>query len=126
MNPAVFTDTTTEQVKNKQANWSTLCQLNELVDNVGVCALLDNKQIALFKLSNHEQIHALDNYDPFSHANVLSRGVVGDIGGVPVVASPIYKQHFILATGQCLEDERVKLTTYSTRVVNGVVQITLD
>lgn len=120
MNLAAVTDTSTEQV-----TWSPLCQLNELVDNIGVCALLGDKQIALFKLSDDERIHALDNYDPFSHANVLSRGVVGDLGGVPVVASPIYKQHFVLATGQCLEDERVRLTTYPTRVVGDVVQITL-
>ena len=44
-------------------------------------------------------MYAIGNYDPASDANVLARGIVGDIGGEIVVASPIYKQHFSLRHG---------------------------
>ena len=50
------------------------------------------------------QIFAVGNYDPFSHAFVIARGIVGDRGGVPKIASPIFKQSFDLRTGQCLDD----------------------
>ena len=51
----------------------------------------------------------MGNLDPFSRANVLSRGIVGDLKGELVVASPVYKQHFSLRTGQCVEDPDVRV-----------------
>ena len=66
---------------------------------------------------------AIDALDPFSNAPVLSRGIVGDLQGQLVVASPIYKQHFSLETGQCLEDEAVAVRTFAARVVGDHVQI---
>lgn len=55
------------------------------------------------------ELYALDNHDPFSGANVIGRGIVGDLRGELVVASPIYKQHFRLRDGQCLEDADQRL-----------------
>ena len=49
------------------------------------------------------RVFAIDNIDPNAGASVLSRGLVGSLGERIVVASPIYKQHFDLATGECLE-----------------------
>jgi NAD(P)H-dependent nitrite reductase small subunit len=105
--------------------WTPVCQLDALIIDGGLCAVVERTQVALFRLSGLENIYAIDNFDPFSGANVLSRGVVGDLEGKIVVASPVYKQHFNLVTGQCLEDECVKLTTYATRIVDGVVQVAL-
>lgn len=107
-------------------SWETACQIGDLIYNIGVCALVGEKQIALFRLSGNHEIYAVDNHDPFSGANVLSRGIVGDLKGQPVVASPIYKQHFNLQTGQCLEDESVKLETYPVRIVNGMIQVSVS
>ncbi len=43
-------------------------------------------------------MYALDNFDPASsRANVLSRGLTGDLQNERVVASPIYKNHFVAA-----------------------------
>ncbi len=102
--------------------WVSVCNFNDLIDNIGVCALMDSEQVAVFKFSDGS-LYAIDNYDPFSNANVLSRGISGDLKGQPVVASPIYKQHFNLETGQCLEDESVTLPTYMVSVIDGVVHI---
>ena len=70
-------------------------------------------------------VYALSNYDPIGQANVLSRGILGDINDQPVVASPLYKQHFNLNTGICLEDETISLAVYPVRIVNDSVQISV-
>ncbi|PCJ22503.1 MAG: nitrite reductase (NAD(P)H) small subunit [SAR86 cluster bacterium] len=106
--------------------WTTVCQLEQLLENAGHCVLLKEKQIAVFRLSGCSEIYAIDNFDPFSNANVISRGMVGDLNGLLVVASPIYKQHFDLASGQCVEDDEVKLATYQSRILDGAVQLALE
>jgi nitrite reductase (NADH) small subunit len=116
---SVSTSFNTVEIKN----WESVCQFDELIDNVGVCVLIKGKQIAIFRLSGCNELYAVDNHDPFSNANVLSRGICGDIKGQAVVTSPVYKQHFNLKTGQCLEDESVSIITYSIQIVDGVVQV---
>jgi len=103
--------------------WVEVCPVVDLLVDEGQCALIKGRQVALFRLSGCEEIYALDNHDPFSEANVISRGIVGDIQGRVVVASPVYKQHFELKSGKCLEDETVTLASYPVRVVAGKVQI---
>ena len=102
--------------------WTAVCKTSDILPFSGVCALVNGLQIAIFRAENDE-LWAIDNLDPFSEANVLSRGIVGDLQGKLVVASPIYKQHFDLKTGQCLEDESVKLVTFPVRSNNGQVEI---
>ncbi|MGH8119149.1 MAG: nitrite reductase small subunit NirD [Gammaproteobacteria bacterium] len=106
-------------------SWESVCKVDDLIDNIGVCALVHGRQIAIFRLSGSKNLYAIDNHDPCSDANVLSRGIVGDLKGQVVVASPIYKQHFNLQTGQCLEDVSVKLATHPVRISDGVVQISI-
>ncbi|KKW68371.1 nitrite reductase [Lampropedia cohaerens] len=104
------------------AGWQPICPLAEIWLNTGVCALVQGRQIAIFHLPDG-RLFAIDNYDPKSCANVLSRGILGDIAGEPVVASPIYKQHYQLRTGTCMEDEAITLRTYTVEVRDGVVWI---
>jgi nitrite reductase (NADH) small subunit len=103
--------------------WENICPLERIFPNTGVCALVNGRQIAVFRVGEGMDVYAIDNYDPFSKAYVLSRGIVGDKNGIPKVASPIYKQNFSLLTGECLDDTTVKLSTYLVRVVEGNVQI---
>jgi len=105
------------------SNWIEICQLDKVLPDSGVCALVNDKQVAIFRLGEGEDLYAVDNFDPFSKANVLSRGLIGDLKGEIVVASPVYKQHFVLNTGQCLEDESVQLETYPVKVEDGVIQV---
>jgi nitrite reductase (NADH) small subunit len=109
--------------QNGDERWIDVCAVEELSPNRGVCAFVAGSQVAVFYLIKDKTIYAVDNYDPFSKANVLSRGITGDIKGEVVVASPIYKQHFSLKDGQCLEDASVRINTYPVRVVAGRVQI---
>ncbi len=99
-----------------------LCNKSDLLPNAGVCALYRGEQIALFYLPDtRPQLFAINNWDPIGFANVLSRGIVGDINGRPVVASPLYKQHFDLATGQCMEDKDIVVRTYPVKLVDDKV-----
>ncbi|MBA3846351.1 MAG: nitrite reductase small subunit NirD [Planctomycetes bacterium] len=103
------------------APWTEVCALDEIIPSSGVCALIDGRQIAVVRVA--DQVYALSNFDPFSKAMVLSRGIVGDAKGVAKISSPVYKQAFDLRTGQCLDDERVRIPTYPCRVVDGRVQV---
>jgi assimilatory nitrate reductase catalytic subunit len=87
-----------------------------------VCALVGGEQVAVFRLADGS-VHAVGNRDPFSRANVLSRGIVGDLKGEVVLASPVYKQHFSLATGRCQEDPSVRIPVYAARIEEGHVVV---
>jgi nitrite reductase (NADH) small subunit len=108
------------------AAWVEVCALDELEPDRGVCALVGDRQVAVFKVSPGDEIYAVSNYDPFSGAFVLSRGIVGSRGDVPKVASPVYKQTFDLRTGICLDDPDVRIATYAVRVVDGRVQVSTE
>lgn len=101
--------------------WKKVCSVHDLSDTLGVCALIGQRQVALFRLD--QRVYAIDNYDPFSDANVISRGIVGDLKGRDVVASPIYKNHFDLDTGECLEDSSIVIPTYAVRTTGDAVEI---
>ena len=105
-------------------NALVICQHEDLIPNSGICALVNGQQVAIFYLPEEEpQVYAIGNWDPIGKANVLYRGIVGDIQTRLVVASPLYKQHFDLATGQCLENEDVTVPTYQIQLVGEQVVI---
>lgn len=99
-------------------SWANVCELSDILPFAGVCALIDGRQVAVFR-TNDDAVHAIDNCDPASGANVLSRGIVGDLKGEIVVASPLYKHHYSLATGQCLEDPEKFVNVYPARVTTA-------
>lgn len=103
--------------------WVDVCGVEDIIPNTGVCALVGKRQIALVRVGEGEEIYAISNFDPFSKAFVLSRGIVGDKGGVPKIASPIYKQNFDLRSGQCLDDPGVSVPVYPIRIRAGRVEI---
>jgi NAD(P)H-dependent nitrite reductase small subunit len=98
-----------------------VCALEDILDGAGVAALIDGDQVALLRMG--EEVFALENRDPFSNANVMARGLVGDLQGQLVVSSPVYKQHFNLRSGRCLEDEAVSLRTWPCGVLDGRVWV---
>jgi len=104
--------------------WIDLCALADLPPNAGLAARLGDTQIALFHLPNSdEKVFALANHDPKSGANVLARGILGELHGQRVVASPLYKHHYRLSDGQCLEDEGVKVPVWTVKIDAGRVWI---
>lgn len=111
-------------VYRTDTSWATLCGLDDLVPNSGVVAWYEGQQIALFYLPGQApELFALDNRDPRSGANVIGRGIIGNLSGEPVVAAPLYKQHFSLVDGHCLEDAAQALKTWPVRLMEGRVEI---
>jgi nitrite reductase (NADH) large subunit len=106
---------------NVSEAWTRVCELDDILPDAGVCALVAGRQIALFRVD--DAVYAIDNGDPASGANVLSRGIVGDIKGELVVASPLYKHHYVLRTGRCLEDSEKSVNVYPVRVEAGQVWV---
>lgn len=107
--------------------WQRICRLADICPNTGVAALYQGEQIALFRIGAGERLCAIANYDPNSNAAVLSRGIIGSLSGAAgeriVVASPIFKQHFDLTTGECLEAPHHSVHAFAARVENGEVWV---
>ena len=105
------------------ATWITVCSVSDIIPATGVTALVKGQQIALVRPHNDEQIYAISNYDPFSKAFVIARGIVGDKNGTLKIASPIYKQNFDLRSGQCLDDSNITIPTYEVKVEDGKISV---
>ncbi len=103
----------------------SLCKLDELLPYVGSIVLVDGEQVALFYVPGNG-IYAIQDWDPIGKAYVLSRGIVGDLNGELCVASPLYKQHYCLKTGVCVEDDKYRLKTWQVSIDNETVNITTD
>lgn len=109
-------------------NWHALCGRQDLVANSGVVAWLDGTQVALFYVpdtADGEKLYAIDNRDPKSGANVIGRGLIGQIAGDLVIASPLYKQHFRLHDGSCLEYPEQRLDVWPVRFNGDQVEISV-
>lgn len=102
--------------------WRRVCQLDDILPGTGVCALIEDCHIAIFRLGA-AQCYAIDNIDPKSGASVLSRGLIGNLGEQIVVASPLYKHHFDLQSGACLEMPEHAVRSYPVRCENNEIFI---
>ena len=83
--------------------WITVCDQHILQPGRGVAALAGDDQVAVFR-DRAGALYAVQNYDPFSRAYVISRGIIGSRGEIPLVHSPMYKHAFDLRTGECLDE----------------------
>lgn len=98
---------------NHQRTWRTVCRQTDLVPDSGIAVWTEAGPVAIFYLPKQlPTLFAIGHFDPISGANVLARGITGDLRGEPVVASPLYKQHYSLRTGQCLEDGDARVPVY--------------
>lgn len=111
-------------------NTIPVCTVDDILPNTGVCALVDSQPVAIFRVTPpsgaDNQFYAIDNIDPKNGANVLSRGLVGSLGDQVVVASPLYKHHFNLATGQCLENSEYSVRAHHLYLKQNAIYITLN
>ena len=107
-------------------SWQAICNISDIAPNTGVCALVDGKQVAVFKQAFTNQLFAVGNYDPAGKANVLSRGLMAELGGQLTIASPLYKHHFCLTSGICLEDNELSIPVYGVRISDDKVEVALE
>jgi len=112
------------RIASEANEWRDVCAIDDVLPGSGVAALINGEQIAIIR-TRDGRFAALSNFDPFSNAFVIARGIVGDRAGVPKIASPIYKQNFSLETGECLDDPSVRLAVFPIRVLSGRVQVSV-
>ncbi|XNM69096.1 nitrite reductase small subunit NirD [Escherichia coli] len=105
------------------SQWVNICKIDAILPATGVCALLGNQQVAVFRPYADNQVFAISNIDPFFESSVLSRGLIAEHQGELWVASPLKKQRFRLRDGLCMEDEQFSVKHYEARVKDGVVQL---
>ncbi|WP_407541085.1 nitrite reductase small subunit NirD [Deinococcus radiomollis] len=117
-----FTPTSTV-APHAESNWTSVCALSDILPGGGVCALVGGQQVAVFRLGG--RVFALSNFDPFTRANVLSRGLTGSYTAHwpdgqrqerYKVASPLLKHTFDLETGACLTDQAMSIPAYAVRL----------
>lgn len=107
------------------SGWHRVCRLTDLLPERGAAALVAGVQVALFR-TFEGGLHAVGNLDPFSGAQVMSRGLLGCRGGVPVVASPMFKHVFDLRTGESLSEPGPGLPVFAVRVQDDMVEVSLE
>jgi nitrite reductase (NADH) small subunit len=110
-------------MNNSETTWSPVCTVDDIVPDTGVCALIKDRHVAVFRVQAGGALYAIDNVDPHARASVLSRGLVGSLGDRVVVASPLYKHHFDLRSGECLEAPEKSVAAYPVRVENSMVLV---
>ncbi|PWL00489.1 nitrite reductase (NADH) large subunit [Pantoea allii] len=101
--------------------WSAVCSLEAIPAGAGIGARLGSVRIALFRFGN--DCYALEDREPGSDASVLSRGILGDVAGEPVVISPIYKQRVRLRDGQSLDNPQHQLRCWPVKLEAGQVWV---
>ena len=119
-----MSDIKEETLQSATGAWHRVCELAALPEQAGRSAWLEGRVLALFRLGEH--VYALDGVDPLAGVAVLGRGLVGDAGGEPVVASPLYKQRYALMDGRCLDDPALSVACWPVRLDEGAVWVRLD
>lgn len=105
------------------SQWINICSIDAILPATGVCALLGNEQVAIFRPYHDDRLYAISNIDPFFESSVLSRGLIAEHNGDLWVASPLKKQRFRLSDGLCMEDENHSIAHFDVRVKDGQVQL---
>ncbi|PRA12277.1 nitrite reductase (NAD(P)H) small subunit [Arthrobacter sp. MYb211] len=104
-----------EYVLDIPTNLASVCRPEDLEPGWGESALLDGRQIALFRTESGD-FFAASHHCPNSGAKVMARGILGDtiIDGqrVPTVACPLHKEIYRLDTGECLNAEETPLPVF--------------
>lgn len=108
------------------SQWTAVCQLDDITPQTGVCALVEQEQVAIFRPYNDDRLYALSNIDPFAQSSVLSRGLIAEYENELYIVSPLKKQHFRLTDGFCLEDEQFSIAHYQVKTEGKTVYVRLN
>lgn len=115
---------TPRTVRRAGAEWFRVCELRDLEDSWGEAALVNGHQLALFRVGDRD-VFAVAHADPATRSHVMARGMVGLRGITHTIASPLHKEVYSLATGECFGNPALRLGTYPVRVVDGAVEVSL-
>ncbi|SFD04191.1 nitrite reductase small subunit NirD [Spirosoma endophyticum] len=106
-----------------EITWHVACQVDDIPENGGACALINGRQVAIFNFARRGEWYATDNECPHRQQMALGRGMIGSQGDEPKVACPFHKRTFSLETGKCLNDDTYQINTYPVKVDAGLVYV---
>lgn len=109
--------------QNKVMNWFKAGLISDFPENAGACIRYKSRQIAVYNFRRKNKWYACQNLCPHKMEMVLSRGMVGDLGGTPKVACPLHKKTFSLENGNSLCGDELKIATYPVKIENENVYI---
>lgn len=101
--------------------WQEICAVDAIPEQAGIGARLGSQPIALFRMG--QAVYALEDREPGGSARVLSRGILGDAGGEPIVISPLYKQRIRLRDGRQFDSGEPAVQAWPVKVENGKVWV---
>lgn len=130
------TATTDSEGMDTMSEMVEICPLDALSIERGAAAILpDGTQIGVFLLDDGS-VHAVQQHDPYSGTNILSRGLVGThlvpgadgVEGVivPTLASPMFKQVWNMSTGEVIDSgggEKKPIAVYDAEVRDGMIVV---
>ncbi|MBX7442738.1 MULTISPECIES: nitrite reductase small subunit NirD [unclassified Arthrobacter] len=107
-----------------ETGWHRVCAVEDLEPAWGEAALVDGRQVALFRTGPGE-VFAVAHRDPATGAHVMARGILGSKGTRPTIASPLHKEVYDLETGECFTTPGLRLEAFRTRIADGFVEVEL-
>jgi len=117
--------TLAEELANGNRRWVRVGRVEDFPPDGAAVILYGNTQIAVYRFASRGEWYATQNVCPHKRALVLSRGLLGDHGGVPTIACPLHKKLFALSTGRCLSGEPLAVATFPVSVRDGAVWLYL-
>ena len=116
--------TTAARRADPTTGWADVCEFAQLEPLWAEAAMVDGEQLAMVRMPSGT-VYAVSNQDPATGSFVMSRGIVGSHGDRDTLASPLHKQVYDLASGECFNSADLTLRTFETRVESGTVRVRL-
>lgn len=91
--------------------------------NSGACIRYQGKQIAIFNFARRGEWYACQNICPHKMEMVLSRGLIGEEGGLAKVACPLHKKTFSLESGVNLNGDLDPIAVYPVKIENDFIYV---
>ncbi|WP_332912283.1 nitrite reductase large subunit NirB [Algoriphagus boritolerans] len=104
-------------------SWIKVGTVTDFPENAGACIKHNSRQIAVYHFTRTQKWYACQNLCPHKMEMVLSRGLIGDMSGVPKLACPMHKKTFSLEDGSNLNGEDYSIATYPVKIEDGIVYI---
>lgn len=103
--------------------WFKAAAVTDFPKDGGACVKYKDLQIAVFNFSRLNKWYACQNLSPEKQEMVLSRGMIGDHKGIPMVACPLHKKTFSLEDGKNLNGDIAPIAIYPIKIENEKVFI---
>jgi nitrite reductase (NADH) large subunit len=110
---------------DRPTRWVKVGKVSDFPVDGGGAIRYGNSQIAVFRFASRDAWYACQNLCPHKKEMVLSRGILGDQGGVPKVACPLHKKTFSLESGTCLSGEKYQVQVFPVKVEADAVYLDL-